>query len=204
MPGNQLLEKRKEKRALKQKNSLLTPHSPLLTPQKGFTLVELMVAISIIAILSTIGMVMFSAAQEGARDARRKGDLEDIKKAMYLLKVSTGSWCVAFGACNGNWQSFVNTAGTGMKGTMKTAFITPGYLKGEVHDPKCPDGDCHLGSGEPNRDYILRIRDADNFAIYADLETIKPPFPATSCLPADPNCCIPNSISGIHDYCIVQ
>lgn len=49
---------------------------------KGFTLVELLVVISIIAVLSVIGITIFSGVQKNARDARRKGDIESISKAL--------------------------------------------------------------------------------------------------------------------------
>jgi len=49
---------------------------------KGFTLIELMVAISIVAILATIGLVMYNKAQQSARDSKRIGDLQEIQKAL--------------------------------------------------------------------------------------------------------------------------
>lgn len=49
---------------------------------EGFTLVELLVVISIIAILSIIGITVFTGVQKSSRDARRKGDIEAIAKAL--------------------------------------------------------------------------------------------------------------------------
>lgn len=49
---------------------------------KGFTLVELMVVVAIIAILSVIGLTLFTSAQANARDARRKADIDAIANAI--------------------------------------------------------------------------------------------------------------------------
>ncbi len=50
--------------------------------QKGFTLVELMVVIVIIAILATTGFAIFTGIQKSARDSRRKADVDAISKAL--------------------------------------------------------------------------------------------------------------------------
>lgn len=50
----------------------------------GFTLVELLIVISIIAILTVIGLTTYAGVQKNARDARRKDDLRAIKVALEL------------------------------------------------------------------------------------------------------------------------
>lgn len=50
--------------------------------KKGFTLLELLVTISIIGILVAVGSVSFSTAQKKGRDSRRQGDMSAIQKSL--------------------------------------------------------------------------------------------------------------------------
>lgn len=58
----------------------------------GFTLVELLVVISIIAILSTIGMAVFTGIQAKARDERRRADLRGIVAALEIYRNQNGRY----------------------------------------------------------------------------------------------------------------
>lgn len=48
----------------------------------GFTLIELLVVVAILAILAVIGATIYTSVQAGARDSRRKADIESIAKAL--------------------------------------------------------------------------------------------------------------------------
>lgn len=49
---------------------------------KGFTLVELMIVITVIAILATLGVMSFTRVQMQARDVKRKADVRAIETAL--------------------------------------------------------------------------------------------------------------------------
>lgn len=48
----------------------------------GFTIVELLIVIVVIAILAAISVVAYSNLQQSARDSRRGNDIAQIKKAL--------------------------------------------------------------------------------------------------------------------------
>lgn len=50
--------------------------------KKGFTLVELMVVITVIAILMTIAIVSFTRIQKQSRDTKRKADIRTLETAL--------------------------------------------------------------------------------------------------------------------------
>lgn len=50
--------------------------------KKGFTLLEMLVVIGIIAILVSLGFASYSTVQKKARDAKRQGDLKSAQQVM--------------------------------------------------------------------------------------------------------------------------
>lgn len=54
------------------------------TKTKGFTMIELLVSIVVIAVISTVGFVSYSNSQKISRDFRRKQDLRAVQTALEL------------------------------------------------------------------------------------------------------------------------
>ena len=63
----------------------------------GFTLVELLVVVAIIAVLSVVGITVFGGVQKNARDARRKADIDSISKALEA-NYSSGTYLALAGS----------------------------------------------------------------------------------------------------------
>lgn len=55
----------------------------------AFTLIELLIVIVIVGILATMAIVVFNLAQAKGRDAKRKSDLDALKKALLFYKGDT-------------------------------------------------------------------------------------------------------------------
>ncbi|EKD90594.1 MAG: hypothetical protein ACD_30C00112G0035 [uncultured bacterium] len=55
----------------------------------GFTLIELMITISIIAILAVTGIIIYTGAQKRARDSKRRQDITSITQALETNKPPT-------------------------------------------------------------------------------------------------------------------
>jgi prepilin-type N-terminal cleavage/methylation domain-containing protein len=105
---------------------------------QGFTLIELMVTIGIIAILSAVLFASYNSAREQARDKLRMSDLKEVQVALELYKAQHGRYPAA-GCGNNNTQY----AGPGPK---PVAPFDPGnfescdnYIAGEAGKSFTPD-----------------------------------------------------------------
>lgn len=60
--------------------------------QYGFTIVELLIVIVVIAILAAITVVAFNSVSKRAQFSSMKSDINAIKKELELYKVDNGSY----------------------------------------------------------------------------------------------------------------
>jgi len=63
-----------------------------INKKSGFTLFELLVSISIIAILTAIAVVSFGGLNKKTRDARRTSDLEKIRLSLEAARQTGGTY----------------------------------------------------------------------------------------------------------------
>lgn len=74
--------------------------------KRGYTLVELMVAISILALLFAAGVATYSKATQRSRDATRKSDVEQMRSALEMYRADNGYYppksCIE--PCNSYYQ----------------------------------------------------------------------------------------------------
>ncbi len=60
--------------------------------KKGFTLVELMIVVTVIAILATIGVISFTRVQAQTRDTKRKADVRALGTALQAYYSETQTY----------------------------------------------------------------------------------------------------------------
>jgi len=120
--------------------------NPINLNNYGFTVLELLVVISIIGILIAMGSVSYTTAQKKSRDSRRKSDLKAIQNAMEeCYSVNEGTY-ETLGS--GDLSGSISCSGN----TVMSAIPT---------DPK---------SSSTTYYYQVTDSDDDSYTIYADLE----------------------------------
>ena len=60
--------------------------------KKGFTLIELLVVMTIIMVITIVGMVNYGNANKKSRDAKRKSDLESVRVSLEMYRQDNGTY----------------------------------------------------------------------------------------------------------------
>lgn len=58
----------------------------------GFTLIEVLVAATIVVLLTTIGFVSYRAASVKSRNGRRESDISQVRSALELYRATVGTY----------------------------------------------------------------------------------------------------------------
>lgn len=143
--------------------------------QTGFTIVELLIVIVVIAILAAISIVAYNGIQQRARDNVRKSDVATIVKAFKLYNIDKGSWMDAASGCGsgGGGNGWFNYNYPSPGGDMNECLKTAGYVSTTIKDPK-DTTNCSVGSVDCYKymKYTCSIAGATVTYIYANLEGV--------------------------------
>jgi general secretion pathway protein G len=142
------------------------------TSRNGFTLLELLVTVTIIAVLTVIGVVSYSSVNKRSRDVKRKSDLEQIRSALEMYRADnaeypskgSGSWTVAHGT----------TQAPGLEDD-----LVPAYAPTIPNDPNQDDAYRYIGI-QTNNVY-------SSYCVCAWLETIGDGTPESTCTTSLPS-----------------
>jgi prepilin-type N-terminal cleavage/methylation domain-containing protein len=153
----------------------------------GFTLLELLIAISIIAVLTSISLFALNKARQQTRDARRKSDLETIRSALEIYKAD----------CNfyPNQSSFPNANGE-LNGNSAPCTIGAAnvYLKSRPADPNSGSNYVYV----PAPSGCSATGTCRSYTLWARLEN--PPSSLPSYCSSPPSC---GSV-GSCNYCVTN
>jgi len=151
----------------------------------GFTIVELLIVIVVIAILAAITIVAYNGIQQRASYSRMRSDMASLNKAIQLYYADRGSYPVtpttAGTYCSGNWCGFGQA-----KNDSFIPGLVPTYIASTPQQQSSSNAsDTYLYRSLDGKDYKL-IRylgsglSAGELSAMSDLET-------TGCSPATTN-----------------
>ncbi len=137
----------------------------IVLKRRAFTLVELLVVISIIGLLSTIAMASMSSARARSRDAKRIADLKAVRVALEAYGIDNGAYPTCGQACV---ATYCDCTTVGWGGSFTAMEIKPNYMATIPTDPignatygyfyargYKPSGSCSFTNTNGANDYII-------------------------------------------------
>ena len=134
----------------------------------GFTIVELLIVIVVIAILAAITVVAFNGVQARARDSERKTELSSLRKALHYYYADRGDYADA-NCGNGSGSGWLTSDydGAGPYKTINTCLTEGGHLSQVLTDPSglgsCTGLGCHA---------YMKANCGGTVYLFANLETL--------------------------------
>lgn len=100
--------------------------------QPGFTIVELLIVIVVIAILAAISLVAYGAVQDRAKHTRQVTDVDKVGKAIQLWSADTGKSIgqSGYGYNGQGYGSFWARGGAYHASSLQDILVEAGYLQG--------------------------------------------------------------------------
>ena len=128
--------------------------------KRGFTFIELLVVLAIIALLAGLTISTFTSASARSRDARRESDVKEIQKALAIYANSTGKYP----------QCSTEVIISGANDCLSDALLLEKAMSAVPTDPRYGVGGGSCGS--PGSFYYCYQSDTgDAYNIRYDLET---------------------------------
>ena len=103
--------------------------------KRGFTIVELLIVLVVIAILAAITIVAYNGIQARGRDARRKTDVANIEKAMEVYYSDHGSYPVPSGLTGSIINNGWYTSGDGSWNLLSSSLVGSSAIDNLPVDP---------------------------------------------------------------------
>lgn len=128
--------------------------------RQGFTLMEVLVATAIVAILISVLVVTFAPINKRSRDAKRKSDLEQLRSSLEMYRADLGYYP---NAGSGSWADATS---------LETALVST-YIPAIPSDPK---------SGQVYR-YKATNLSGGNYYGYCVSSQLESEDPTDSCTP---------------------
>lgn len=104
---------------------------------RGFTLIEVLVAATLVALLSTMGVTGYQAVTRSGRDALRKTDLEQIRSALEIYKSEVSS------------HNYPSASGC------DASDLSPSYIYPYPHDSRSPTYNYCYAPSSDHKTYSL-------------------------------------------------
>lgn len=135
---------------------------------KGFTIVELLIVIVVIAILATLVIVTFTGIQQKARDSQRQTDINAVDSHLEAYFAESGNYPTLANLQDGTWVS-ANLKGldpqalVGPKGGALTGSTSTGDAYGYVVTPTGCD---NTATGTPCAGFTLTSKLEGSSTVY--------------------------------------
>ncbi len=98
----------------------------------GFSMIELLVVVTIIIVITTVGLVSYTSANQNSRNAKRKADAASIRNALVLYRAENGQYPDTndFDTMLSTISDYIDEQGLEDPGNYSYAYWTSG-------DPSC-------------------------------------------------------------------
>lgn len=122
---------------------------PAPSISKGFTLIEILVTISIIGILMSVLLVAFQGGKKAGRDGKRKADIEQIRTALEIYRADCKQY-----PDNPTFRALI-TSGGALVGDGTNCPATNTYIAAVPIDPLGPTAYKYYYNRSATNTYIL-------------------------------------------------